>query len=339
MALLSIGEILDLGNSSNMSAYIPYSALDYNPTGAISGISGSAIAGGVESSVVSSIVSSMVSGKADQSALEDCCSSMSSVVSSIQNDVSGISSYVSSLTGEYLEKSASSSFYPMTGNPSGFLTGVDLSDYATTAYVDSSVSGKLDASASGQFQPSGYYQPSGDYAYNSSLSSYLYASSSSLFQPSGDYQTAGDYAYNSAVSSKLDASASSQFVVDSSLSSYVAYSAISGEDSHITSISGSAIGGSIPPTTQLILDDATMSGLIDPLTQDFYIGVKSGVFAMDSGMTAYATTNYVDSSVSSKLDESSFTSYTATSIPVVIVGNSSEATAANVVYVVTGVPE
>ena len=262
MALLSIGEILDLGNSANMSAYIPYSALDYNPTGAISGISGSAIAGGVESSVVSSIVSSMVSGKADQSALEECCSSMSSVVSSIQNDVSSISSFVSGLTGDYLEKSASSMFAP-----------------------------------------------------------------------------SGDYAYNSAVSSKLDASASSQFVVDSSLSSYVAYSAISGDDSHITSISGSAIGGSIPPTTQLILDDATMSGLIDPLTQDFYIGVKSGVFAMDSGMTAYATTNYVDSSVSSKLDESSFTSYTATSIPVVIVGNSSEATAANVVYVVTGVPE
>ena len=65
MALLSIGEILDLGNSANMSSYIPYSALDYDPTGAISGIRGSAIAGGVESSVVSSIVSSMVSGKAD----------------------------------------------------------------------------------------------------------------------------------------------------------------------------------------------------------------------------------------------------------------------------------
>lgn len=381
MALLSIGEILDLGNSANMSSYIPYSALDYDPTGAISGISGSAIAGGVDSSVVSSIVSSMVSGKADQSALEDCCSSMSSVVSSIQNDVSGISSYVSGLTGEYLEKSASSmfapsgnymsasessSFYPMTGNPSGFLTGVDLSDYATTAYVDSSVSGKMDATASG------YLQPSGDYAYNSSLSSYLYASASSLFQSAGNYQTAGDYAYNSAVSSKLDASASSEFYLtsnpsgfitgvdlseyqptsamtayqpsgdyayNSSMSSYIAYSALSGSDNRVTAISGSALGGVIPPTTQLILDDATMSGLIDPLTQDFYIGVKSGVFAMDSGMTAYATTNYVDSSVSSKLDESAFTSYTATSIPIVIVGNSSEATAANVVYVVTGVPE
>ena len=78
MALLSIGEILDLGNSANMSSYVPYSALEYNGTGAISGISGSAIAGGIESSVVSSIVSGMVSGKVDQSAFDNCCSAMSS---------------------------------------------------------------------------------------------------------------------------------------------------------------------------------------------------------------------------------------------------------------------
>ena len=296
MALLSIGEILDLGNSANMSSYIPYSALDYDPTGAISGISGSAIAGGVDSSVVSSIVSSMVSSKADQSALEDCCSSMSSVVSSIQNDVSGISSYVSGLTGEYLEKSASSmfapsgnymsasessSFYPMTGNPSGFLTGVDLSDYATTAYVDSSVSGKMDATASG------YLQPSGDYAYNSSLSSYLYASASSLFQSAGNYQTAGDYAYNSSVSAKLDASASSEFYLTSNPSGF-----ITGVD-----LDGYA-------TTAYV--DSSVSGKMDKSeSSSFYpmTGNPSG-FLTSVDLSDYATTAYVDSSVSGKLDAS-----------------------------------
>ena len=79
------------------SSYIPYSALEYNDSDAISGISGSAIAGGVDSAVVSSIVSSYVessvSGKADQSALEDCCSAMSSVVSA-KADSSALSSYV-----------------------------------------------------------------------------------------------------------------------------------------------------------------------------------------------------------------------------------------------------
>lgn len=310
MALLSIGEILDLGNSANMSSYIPYSALDYNPTGAISGISGSAIAGGVESSVVSSIVSSMVSGKADKSALENCCSSMSGVVSSIQHDVSSISSYVSGLTGEYLEKSASSmfapsgnymsasessSFYPMTGNPSSFLRDVDLSNYATTAYVDSSVSGKLDASASSQFALS------------------------------------GDYAYNSAVSSKLDASASSQFVVDSSLSSYVAYSAISGENSHITSISGSAIGNALA-TLPLYVDSANMSAAVDELSSKVTIGVKTDVFALSSDLTNYQPV----SGMTSYTFDSSFTAYTASVIPVVVVANSADATGNNVLYVVTG---
>lgn len=128
-----------------------------------------------------------------------------------------------------------SQFYPMTGNPSSFVQSGDLSAYAK----ESSVSGKLDASASSLFAPSGDYAfnssvsgkldatasslfaPSGDYALNSSLSSYLLASASSLFMPSGDYQTAGDYAYNSAVSSKLDASASSEFYLTSNPSGFI----------------------------------------------------------------------------------------------------------------------
>ena len=306
MALLSIGELLDLGNSENMSSYIPYSALDYDATGAISGISGSAIAGGVESSVVSSIVSSMVSGKADQSALDDCCSSMSSVVSSIQNDVSSISSYISGLSGDYLEKSASSmfapsgnymsatessSFYPMTGNPSGFLTSVDLSEYATTAYVDSSVSGKLDASASGQFQPSGYYQPSGDYAYNSSLSSYLYASASSLFQSAGNYQTAGDYAYNSSVSAKLDASASSEFYLTSNPSGF-----ITGVD-----LSNYA--------TTAYVDSSVSSKLDSSASSSFYTVDNPSGFITGVDLDGYATTAYVDSSVSGKMDKTESSSF------------------------------
>jgi len=407
MALLSIGEILDLGNSANMSSYIPYSALDYDPTGAISGISGSAIAGGVESSVVSSIVSSMVSSKADKSALDNCCSSMSSVVSSIQNNVSSISSFVSGLTGDYLEKSASSmfapsgnymsasessSFYPMTGNPSGFLTGVDLSNYATTAYVDSSVSGKMDATASGNLQPSG------DYAYNSSLSSYLYASASSLFQPAGNYQTAGDYAYNSAVSAKLDASASSQFALsgdyaynssltnyipfssvsgesnlitaingsaisgqgggggggidsatcsaiasayaESAVSSYVPYSALESADGVITAISGTAIGGggtgTALPSAAFDIDTANMSSTWVS-TSTYKIGVKTDADWLSAKADASALSSKLDASASSMFQPSgnyqTAGSY-ATGASVVIVNDSSLATANDVVYVV-----
>lgn len=56
------------------------------------------------------------------------------------------SSYVESAASGKLDSSASSSFYPVD-NPSGFITGVDLSEYATTGYVDSAVSGKADSSA------------------------------------------------------------------------------------------------------------------------------------------------------------------------------------------------
>lgn len=280
MALLSIGEILDLGNSANMSSYIPYSALDYDPTGAISGISGSAIAGGVDSSVVSSIVSSMVSSKADQSALEDCCSSMSSVVSSIQNDVSGISSYVSGLTGEYLEKSASSLFAPSA-------------DYA----YNSSLSSYLYASASSLFQSAGNYQTAGDYAYNSSVSAKLDASASSEFyltsNPSGfitgvDLDGYATTAYvDSSVSSKLDSSASSSFYT-------------------VDNPSGFITGVDLDGYATTIYVDSSVSGKMDKSeSSSFYpmTGNPSG-FLTSVDLSDYATTAYVDSSVSGKLDTS-----------------------------------
>lgn len=216
--ILSIGELLDLGNSAATAGLIPYSALEYNGSGSISGISGSAIAGGVDSAAVSSIVSSYVSSKVDKSAFDNCCSSVQSA-----------------LSGK-LDASASGQFQPSgdyysASNPSGFITGVDLSDYAK----ESSLSSKLDASASSQFAPSGSYvyessysSFSGNVVNNiSSMSSivsgltgdYLDKSASSMFQPSGNY------AYNS------------------SLTSYIPFSSVSGTSNRITAINGSAISG------------------------------------------------------------------------------------------------
>ena len=215
--ILSIGELLDLGGSASTAGLIPYSALEYSAQ-VITGISGSAIGGqgGTDSATVSAIASayaesaasgkldnsasglwypiegnpsgfitgvdlspyayaSSVSSKVDQSAFDQCCSSMSSVVSSLETSVTSMSSVVSGLTGDYMEKSASSmfqpsgnyqtagnymsasessAFYPMTGNPSGFLT----EHQSLTAYQDrssisawtgdmSSISAKLDQSA------------------------------------------------------------------------------------------------------------------------------------------------------------------------------------------------
>lgn len=65
-------------------------------------------------------------------------------------EVSAIASaYAESAASSKLDSSASSSFYP-ADNPSGFISSVDLSDYATTAYVDSSISGfAYDSAVSG----------------------------------------------------------------------------------------------------------------------------------------------------------------------------------------------
>ena len=200
----------------------------------------------------------------------------------------------------YIPTSESSNYYP-TSNPSGFVTGVDLSNYATTAYVDSSVSGKLDASASGDFyltsNPAGYitgvdlspYQLTADmsaYAFESSNSAKLDASAFSSV--SGTFLTAVPAGYatesyvDSAVSGKLDATASSQFIT--SLPADLA----------TTADVASAVSGKM---------DQSASGEFYPMT-----GNPSGFLTAHQSLAGYATEQYVDSSVSGKLDSTAYDS-------------------------------
>ncbi len=59
-------------------------------------------------------------------------------------DISAFSSFSANLSGDYLEKSESANFYPMTGNPSGFLTShQSLTDY----YKKTETSSKEEISA------------------------------------------------------------------------------------------------------------------------------------------------------------------------------------------------
>lgn len=253
--ILSIGELLDLGNSAATAGLVPYSALEYDGTGRISGISGSAIAGGVDSAVVSSIVSSYVSSKVDKSAFDNCCSS-----------------------------------------------------------VQSALSGKLDASASGQFAPSGdyvyessYSSFSGDVVNNiSSMSSivsgltgeYIEASASSMFQPSGSYVSASD------------------------MSAYVPFSGFeySAGTQTITAISGSAIGGS---EFNGVYTDFSLSGnglLATPLS----------VMRMDLDFDTATLERSLSGNTATISVNPAYT------IPVKAVSNSADATASNILYIVTG---
>lgn len=103
------------------------------------------------SAIASSYVESGVSSKQDTlSFAYNTADQISSINGSAlggmdEAAVSGIASaYAESAVSSKADESALSGYYT-TANESGFITGVDLSDYATTAYVDSSISSFVDS--------------------------------------------------------------------------------------------------------------------------------------------------------------------------------------------------
>jgi hypothetical protein len=284
-----------VGGESTGETYIPGEYIDISTANVIS-VTGVQPVSGMSSYVT-------------QSAFDSCCSSMSGYVSSLSSDVSALSAEISGitgLTGDYVEKSAisgvsaiwneasgvsskldasaSGEFYS-TSNPSGFITGVDLSNYATTGYVDSSVSGKVDETAYTAFTS----QASADISSISSVVSGI----------TGDWSGKAD---QSALDLKLDKSASSNFypmtgnpsgflTEHQELSGYVEKSAISAESAQWNEVSG--LSGKL---------DASASG-------DFYSTSNPSGFITGVDLSEYATTSYVDSSVSGKADTSALTAY------------------------------
>lgn len=145
----------------------------YNTADQISSINGSAL-GGMDEAAVSGIASayaeSAVSSKADSSALSSYVpysgleyygTAISGIDGSSLYDYSAharittVAGRVTSLSAEMSSKADESALsgYYTTANESGFITGVDLTDYATTAYVDSAVSSKADSSALSSYVP------------------------------------------------------------------------------------------------------------------------------------------------------------------------------------------
>ena len=264
--ILSIGELLDLGNSAATAGLIPYSALEFNGSGDISGISGSAIAGGVDTTIVSAIASSYVesgiSSKVDQSAFDDCCSSVQSALSGkldssasgqfqpsgdyvyessyssfsgdVVNNISSMSSIVSGLTGDYLEKSASSMFAP-----SG--------DYALSSDVSSTVDVVANNSASWG-QGADYSGISPVIVDNAERTIGVSSMPLDVDETMTSYVSGGVtyFGVNESaldISSKLDASASSLFQPSGSYVYESAYSSFSGDVVNNISSMSSVVSG------------------------------------------------------------------------------------------------
>lgn len=184
-------------------------------------------------------------------------------------------------TSQLMPKSASGDFYPMTGNPSGFVTG-------------------------------GPYQPSGDYVYESSFSAFssdttadISSLSSIVSSVSGN---TGDYVEKSAISAesskwnevsglsgKLDKSASSDFYSTSNPSGF-----ISSADAATSFVYNSAYSSFSSETTGNISSLSSMVSAISGNTGDY---VEKSSISAES-----AQWNEV-SGLSSKLDSSASSSF------------------------------
>ena len=182
------------------------------------------------SSIASSYAESAVSSKQDTlSFAYNTADQISSINGSALGGMDDAA--VSSIASAYAEAAASSKldtsafnsgdFYS-TSNPSGFITGVDLSNYATTGYVDSSVSSKLDSTA---FNSADFYSTANPSGFITGVD----------LSP---YQTTAD------MSGYIPTSMSSDFQQVTGMSSYVPYSSIGyNTASAISGINGSALAG------------------------------------------------------------------------------------------------
>ena len=245
--------------------------------------------------------------------------------------------------GDYLTTADSGNFYPMEGNPSGFLTGVDLTDYykknetsskeeianAFTA-IDNTISG-----LTGEFQEKGDYysasNPSG-FITGVDLSNYYQKNETSSKQEIGDVITeinnnitnlSGKYyplnsnpsGYLTAhqdITDKLDVTAFTAYTATAQGTEYTA-----GDNIDITNhvISGKDWSSEIASATTGKLDTSAFnSGDFYPMT-----GNPSG-FITGVDLSNYYEKNETSSkeeisaALTGKLDESAFTAYTATAV-------------------------
>ena len=302
--------------SSDMSAYVPFSGLEGDGM-KITGISGSAIKGheytGINPVLVDNVNDTI---SVDHRTL--CVDSTMTAYNSGSSAVIGVNQNVLDLKAD---ASSLTAYQPVSA----------MSAYATESYVDSAVSGKLDATASSQFITStAGLATTGDVA--SAVSGKLDSSASGEFypmtgNPSGfltAHQSLAGLAtetyVDSAVSGKLDSSAydSAQFLLTSQSGMFQpsGYYQPSGEYLSATESSnyystsnpsGFITGVDLTPY-QLTADMSAyqLSGdyLSATESSNYYPTSNPSGFITGVDLSDYATTGYVESSVSGKFDAS-----------------------------------
>lgn len=275
-------------------------------TSAFSSVSGNFLTAVPAGYATESYVDSGLSGKLDVTA-------SSQFITALPSNLATTADVASAVSGK-LDQSASGEFYPMSGNPSGFLTAhQSLAGYATEQYVDSAVSGKLDTSAydsaqflltsqSSSFQPSGQYlsatessnyypssNPSG-FITGVDLSPYQLTADMSAYQPSGNYQTAGNY---------LSSTDSAEFILTSQSGMFQPSGEYQPSGNYLSASESSNYYPSSNPSGFLTGVDLTPYQLTADMSSYYTTANESG----------FVDSAYVEEQVSGKQDASAMTAY------------------------------
>lgn len=289
----------------NMAEKISYSALEYNGSGYISGISGSAIAGGLDSATVSAIASSYaesaissisgwsgdfssISSKVDQSAFEQCCDEVHSALD------------------DKLDKSASGMFQP----------SADMSAYVPFSGLEHDNGGKITAISGSGLKGHEYTGVNPVWVDNTEDKVGVYHRTLAVDETMTAYDS-GDSAVigvNTAIlSGYAQASSLEDYQLKSAMTAYASVDYVdSGMSGKLDVTASSLFLTSLPADLATTGDVASaVSGKLDnSASGEWYpkTGNPSGFLTAHQSLAGYATEQYVDSSVSGKLDSTAYNS-------------------------------
>jgi len=180
--------------------------------------------------------------------------------------------------GDYLSATDSALFYPMEGNPSGFLTGVDLSNYyeknetSSKEEIENAITSvkNIINNLSGEYYPL-TSNPSGYLTAHQSLDDYQKTADMTAYQPVGDYYSASnpsgfitgvdlsDYYKKNETSSKEEISAALTGKLDES--AFTAYTATAVQGIEYTGIAPIVVNNE----EHIISAQSAVFSLQDPL--------------------------------------------------------------------------
>jgi hypothetical protein len=213
-------------------------------------------------------------------------------------------------TGSFVTTSQTGAFYP-TSNPSGFITGVDLSDYATESFV-TGASGALDSRIWSLEEQTGNYAlaaDTGNFVTTSQTGEFYPASNPSGFITGVDLSTYATEDFVTGVSGYLVSQIALSDADVDSLNGLSGVVEISGAGTNIVTVTGSLIVVSgdtgflsaYQPTGDYVFKSETGEFITSVQTGDFYSVSNPSGYITGVDLSTYATQSFV-TGVSGDLD-------------------------------------